>query len=666
MSRVPPPSWAVLRAVLLTAALAGPAACEAARDPGPAGPAAERTARGWSHYGGDAGGQRFAAAAQLTPDKVAGLEVAWSFHTGDVSDGTGEVPSTTAFEATPILVEGRLVFCSPMNRIFALDPATGAEHWSYDPQIDLAGRYANQLVCRGVASWRDPGARPEDACATRVLTATNDARLLALDTRTGRPCDGFGSGGEVDLAPGAGPQRWQGEYQVTSPPVLAGDVVVVGSAVSDNQRLDAPSGVVRGFDARSGALRWAFDLAPPGAVRTPGNTSRDGYLLGTPNVWAPMAVDPARGLVFVPTGNPAPDYWRGSLPGMDHYGSSVLALRAGTGEVVWRFQTVHHDLWDYDVPAQPTLTTVTVDGETLPVVVQATKMGLVFVLHRETGEPVHPVEERPVPGDGAPGETLSPTQPFPVRPPPLARHRYGPEDAWGLLGFDRWSCRRRIEALRHDGIYTPPTLEGTLMVPGNAGGTNWGGVAVHPERHLLVARASDLPFTVRLLPRDRVEAERAASPRSEISPQEGTPYGMRRDPFLSFLGLPCVKPPWGRLFGIDLDAGEIVWERRLGTTRDLAPLPIPWESGTPGIGGPLVTAGGLVFIGAALDDYLRAFDLESGRELWKGRLPAGGQATPMSYVADGRQFVVIAAGGHARAGSRLGDALVAFALPEGG
>jgi quinoprotein glucose dehydrogenase len=652
-----------LRSLALACLLASSAGCmPRAADPGPSGPAAPRDATEWPSYGGDAGGTRFARGAALTPANVAGLEVAWTYHTRD-REGAGAHRSSAAFENTPILVDGTLFLCTPRNRVIALDPATGAERWRFDPEVPAVGRYANQLVCRGVATWRDAAAPAGAPCRRRILTATNDARLFAIDAASGARCADFGSGGAVDLNAAAGEQRWRGEYQVTSPPAIVGDLVVVGSAVSDNQRKNAPSGVVRAFDVRSGALRWARDLAPEGLVRTRENTSAEGYALGTPNAWAPFAVDEARGLVFVPTGNPMLDYWRGDNREMDEFGSSVLALRGATGELVWRFQTVHHDVWDYDVPAQPLLTTIPgPDGE-IPVLVQATKMGMLFVLHRETGVPVFPVEERPVPQDGVPDDVLSPTQPFPTRPPPLVPHSVSPDDAYGLFGVDRWLCKRRIAERRHGPIYTPPTTQGTVIVPGNAGGSNWGGIAAHPERRIVVANVMNLPFLVRLVPRAEAAGTKRSHEGVELSPQEGTPYALWREAFLSPIGIPCTKPPWGTLAAVDVAKGEILWQRTLGTVADLVGLPIYWEVGTPNLGGPLVTAGGLVFVGAAMDDFLRAFDLASGAELWRGRLPAGGQATPMSYEVAGRQFVVIAAGGHEKAGKRLGDTIVAFALP---
>jgi quinoprotein glucose dehydrogenase len=617
----------------------------------------------WIDYGGDRGGLRYSPLADVTPANVDRLEPVWTWHSGDVADGRSGVAATTAYELTPILVEGTLYACTPFNRVVALDPETGAERWSYDPGVDLAMHYANQLICRGVATWRDPG-RSHGPCHRRIFTATNDARLIALDAATGRPCPDFGQSGQVDLTEGVGERRYAGEYQMTSPPAVLGDRVIVGSAVADNSRVNAPSGVVRAYDARSGALRWAWDPVPEGY--TARYRSAAGYTLGTANVWAPIAVDEERDLVFLPTGNTSPDYYGGHRDAIETYASSVVALRGADGRPLWHFQTVHHDLWDYDVPAQPTLFPLRRDGAEIPALVQGTKMGHLFVLHRESGEPLFPVEERPVPQGGAPGEHLSPTQPFPVRPPPLTRTGLGPDDAWGITPWDRGACRERIASLRSDGIFTPPSQEGSVMYPGNAGGINWGGVAVDPQRQVLVANFMDVPWVVTLLPAADYEQERSAHPGVEISPQRGTPFAMRREVLLSPLGVPCNAPPWGRLAAVDLARGEILWQVPLGTIRDIAPIPLPIPLGVPNLGGPLITASGLVFIGAALDDYLRAFDLATGEELWRARLPAGGQATPMTYRAHpgGRQYVVIAAGGHSRAGSKLGDALVAFALPQ--
>jgi quinoprotein glucose dehydrogenase len=616
----------------------------------------------WPSYGNDPGGSRYAPLDQITPANVSSLEVAWIMNHGDVARGPG-FRTTSAFEATPILVEGTLFTCTPFNRVLALDPATGTERWQYDPGVDTAANWANQLTCRGVSTWLDGERGDGEACRRRIFTNTVDARLIALDAATGKPCPDFGRDGQVDLNPGVGEQQWRGEYSLTSPPAVAGDLVFTGSAVGDNVRVDAPSGVVRAWDARTGAMRWAWDLAPPDAAGL-SRADGTGYVLSTPNVWAPMAVDEARDLLFVPTGNPTPDYATGHRKGLDHFGSSIVALRASTGERVWHFQTVHHDLWDFDVPAQPTLFPLVREGRRVPAVVQATKMGLLFTFHRETGEPLFPIEERPVPTEGAPeGYVVSKTQPFPTKPPPLVRHTLSPEDAWGVTFWDRGACREAMEALRFDGIYTPPSEQGTLMYPGNAGGSNWGGVAVDPERQILVANVQDFPWVVTLIPRADFDDAKASGGHGEWAPQTGTSHGMRRIPLLSPLGVPCNPPPWGELVGVDLATGEIRWRSTLGTIRDIAPVPIPWKLGTPNLGGPLVTGGGLVFIGAAADDYLRAFDVETGEELWKGRLPAGGQATPMTYVVDGRQYVLISAGGYGRGPMTLGDAIVAYRLP---
>jgi quinoprotein glucose dehydrogenase len=628
-------------------------------------PARHGPAQDWPAYGGDDGGMRYSPLVEITPANVSRLRLAWEFHTGEPpSDGSGELRSTTAFEGTPLLVDETLYLCTPMNQVIALDPETGRERWRYDPKIDRRALYANQAICRGVSTWLDPERAAVEPCRRRLFTATNDARLIALDARTGRPCRDFGAGGEIDLNPAAGRQWWKGEYQVTSPPAIGRDVVIVGSAVSDNQRDDAPSGVVRAFDGRDGRLRWAWDLAPPGFEYTAENSSEAGYALSTPNVWAPMAVDRARDLVFVPTGNPSPDYYRGADSDLGHYGSSVVALRASSGEVVWAYQTVHRDRWDYDVPAQPTLFPLRRGGAERPAVVQATKMGFLFVLDRETGEPLFAVEERPVPQIAVPGEKLSPTQPFPSELPHLVPMHITPDEAWGITPWDRGACRDRIAALRFEGIFTPPTLEGSLMLPGNAGGANWGGAAVDPERQLVVVNTQNLAWAVTLFPGEEFEAQKARHPEAEVSPQKGKPYGMRRELLLSPLGVPCVPPPWGELAAVDLATGELRWQVPLGTLRDITPFPLPIEVGVPNVGGPLLTASGLVFIGATLDSYLRAYDVETGELLWRGRLPAGGQATPMTYrVRDGgRQLVVIAAGGYGRAGNTQGDSLVAFAL----
>jgi len=634
-----------------------------------------RSATEWPAYGGDAGGLRFAPLDAIRPDNVAKLEVAWSYRHGDISE-RGSPEGISGFQATPILVDGILYFPTPWNRVIALDPATGAEHWRYDPGLDRTQNHL-LLISRGVAAWQDLRREAGEPCARRIFTATRDAYLIALDAKTGLPCADFGAAGRVDLNPGAGSQLFRGEYGVTSAPTLIGERVVVGAFVADNVRVDAPSGVVRAFDARSGALVWAWDLAPPGYDYATRPKSSAGYALGTPNVWAPMSADPARDLVFVPTGNPAPDNYRGGeYSDMDYYGSSVVALRGSTGAVVWRFQTVHHDLWDYDVPAQPTLVDLVQSGKTVPALVQGTKMGLLFVLNRETGEPIFGVEERPTPRGGAADAVLSPTQPFPLKPPPLLPLAVPPEDAFGLTFYDRGACREALASLRNEGIYTPIGLDWTLLHPFPLGGVNWGGVAVDPERGLVVANINTVVGRQRLVPRTEFDALRAKQkdPLDSTAgePQLGTPYAVQRELVTSPFRVPCNGPPWGQLAAVDLGSGEIRWQRPLGSLRDLG-VPLDRDVGLLNFGGPLLTRSGLIFIGASMGNAFRALDLASGAELWRIELPAGAQATPMSYRVDDapggpRQFVVVAAGGHwgfhAGAGLALGDAVVAFALPR--
>ncbi|MFW6202424.1 MAG: pyrroloquinoline quinone-dependent dehydrogenase, partial [Gemmatimonadota bacterium] len=624
---------------------------------------------GWDHYGGGPGGLRHSPLTPISPENVRSLEVAWSHRTGDVSDG-GRHPRRSAFQATPILFRGTLYVSTVFSRLIALDPETGDERWTYDPGLDLTVRYAEHLTSRGVTAWADPEAESGEPCAARIFLPVLDARIVAVDAVTGRPCTDFGEGGEIDLKLDVGDVD-EGQYILTSPPVVVDGVLVTGSAMGDNRRVEVELGIVRGYDARTGALLWKWDPIPrsPAADAWPEWTPEAARRTGAGNAWAPLAADPERGLVFVPTGSASPDFYGGERPGTNRHANSVVALGAATGDVAWSFQAVHHDLWDYDVPSQPLLADVPVDGRLVPAVVQATKMGHVFVLHRATGEPLHPVEERPVPPSEVPGEAAWPTQPFPTHPGPLLPARFTPDSAWGLTPWDRGRCREKLAALRYDGPFTPPSFEGTLIAPSYLGGSNWGGAAYDAGRRLLVLNMNRVASIARVIPRMEWEAEVEGPGRreGEYAAQLGTPYGLHREHVvLSPLGMPCTPPPWGVLVAVDMETGEEAWRVPLGTIRDLAPVPLPIRLGVPNMGGPVLTASGLVFIGAAADNYLRAFDVETGEELWKGRLPAGGQATPMTYrlTPDGRQFIVIAAGGHGGAGTDLGDELVAFALRE--
>jgi quinoprotein glucose dehydrogenase len=631
------------------------AACDGGTPPlDVAGPTA-----GWPAYGGDPGGMRYSPVTQIGPENVQRLQVAWTYHTGDYADGSTSI-APSSFQNTPILHGDALYLCTPFNKVIAIDAETGEERWRFDPGVDTSEIYVQ--ACRGVSFWEDPEAEAGALCRQRIITGTLDAQLIALDAESGTPCPGFGHGGEVDLAEGIG-DRQPGEYGVTSPPAIVNGVVVTGAMVLDNRRVDAPGGVVRGYDARTGKLRWAWDPIPPD--RRPDLSGGVRYQRGTTNSWSIPAADPDLGLVYVPTGNTSADYFGGHRQGLDHYSSSVVALDASSGELRWHFQAVHHDIWDYDVPAQPVLFDFPAPSGPVPALVQATKMGHLFVLDRRTGKPIFPVEERAVPGGAAAGDFLSRTQPFPTRPAPVhPGEPLRPEDAFGFTFWDRGRCRERIEASRSEGIFTPPSTQGSIQYPGMMGGVNWGSVAVDPERGVMVVNTSRVATYVRLIPRAEFTPAMQAA-KYGFEPAAGTPYGLERMPLLSPLGAPCNPPPWGTILGIDLASGERLWESTLGTTRDIAPWPFWFSTGAPNQGGPVLTGSGLAFIAATSDNYLRAFDTETGEELWKGRLPAGGQATPMTYRLrpDGRQYVVIAAGGHGIMQTKVGDAVVAFALP---
>ncbi|MFK7978170.1 MAG: pyrroloquinoline quinone-dependent dehydrogenase [Halioglobus sp.] len=611
----------------------------------------------WPAYGATKGGTHFSEATQITPANVAELEVAWHHRSGDFREGRAATESEdwdllpSSMQVTPIVIRDRLYYCTPFNRVFALDAQTGAELWSFDPGVNM-DNHPVLSHCRGVSSWESG---KKGFCEHRIIHGTLDARLIALDADTGKRCPDFGQNGQVDTSRGMSAFD-PPEYGITSPSAIVGDTVVTGAMVLDNIRTDIPGGIVRGYDVRTGALRWAFNPVPPGGEpRNADGTWRN----GTANVWSIIAADEERNLVFLPTGNTSPDYFGGNRDGLDYYSSSVVALNGTTGEVVWHYQLVHHDIWDYDTPAQPTLVDLNIDGKSVPAVVQVTKMGMTFVLHRETGEPLWPVEERPVSQSfKVPEEYLSPTQPFPTHVPYTIDQTLTPDDAWGLTPIDRKQCARIIEDLNFEGLYTPPSLHGTINFPGNAGGNNWGSPAIHPDTGVMVVFTNRVPTYTRLMPRSECEGE--------LQPQNGTPYCVDSSFLMSPLGLPCVAPPWGTLDAIDLANGKTLWSVPLGTTRNLAPFPFWWIKGLPGMGGPMMTKSGLVFSGISNEHAIRAFSLSTGEELWKGDLPTAGNAVPITYQVnpEGKQYVVIAAGGHWSGGSPPGDHLVAFALPD--
>jgi quinoprotein glucose dehydrogenase len=625
----------------------------------------------WPDFAGSKSGNHYSPLDQIRGENVEHLELAWVHRSGDYSEG-GDGRAPTSFQAVPLVVNDLLYYCTPYQRVFALDPESGEERWSFDPKLRAVGSGGPYpLSCRGVSYWQEKAPVAGRACQKRILYGTKDSELLALDADSGLLCSDFGDGGRVALREGIGEAgdtpAW--EYYPTSPPLVLGDLVVLGALVADQLRVDAPSGVVRAFDARSGRLVWAWDPVPPGwkTDARPGER----YQRGTPNVWSILSGDPESGLVFVPLGNASPDSFGGDRNGLDYYSSSIVALDARDGRVVWRFQTVHHDVWDYDVPSQPTLVELPGVGGGRPALVQSTKMGHLFILDRETGEPLYPVEELPVPQGGVAEERLSPTQPFPTHPPPLHPARLEPDDAFGFTPLDRFFCRKQIERHRYDGIFTPPTTQGSLQLPHSAGGMNWGGLAIDPASGVLYVAQTHAVNVTQLIPReefDRLDPGAFEYP-DELYPMDGTPYGVRRQTLLSIFGAPCNPPPWGTLSAVELASGELRWQVPLGTTRDKAPFPIwlipAWRDlGTPIVGGGLLTAGGLYFIGATTDRYFRAFDSASGEELWRRRIPFNANAIPMTYRLRqaSRQFVVVAAGGNVL--STIGDALLAFALPQ--
>jgi len=623
----------------------------------------------WPIYGRDQSGQRYSPLADITPENVGRLERLWTFRTGFDSANT-----RSPFEATPLKIADSLYLCTPASEVIALDAETGAARWRFNPHADR--EQVAFAACRGVSYFKDPAAAPGEICAERIISTTVDGRLLSLDARNGKLCSGFGENGQVDLKRGLGKVE-KGYYYVTSAPLVMRGKIVLGGFVPDNQHLLQPSGVIRAFDAVTGKLAWAFDVGRPGerGEPRPGET----YTHDTPNSWAPISGDEKLGMVYLPTGNAAPDWYGGQRrPFDDRYSSAIVALDIDTGEERWVFQTTHHDLWDYDVPAQPVLYDMpAAGGGRVPALIQATKRGQIFVLNRQTGKPISKVVERAVPQSVVPGERSSPTQPYSVGMPDFAGPRLTERMMWGLTPIDQAWCRIEFRKSRYQGDMTPPATNGmTLVYPGYQGGSDWGGVSIDPRHDILVGNSSRMAMRTRLIPRREADA-RGIKPMGEkgqgdpggASAQAGTPYAIDIIPFLSPLQVPCQQPPYGMISAIDMKTRRLMWSMPFGEARDSGPWGVPsmlpLTMGVPNTGGSVVTASGLVFIGATQERAFRAFDIRTGRELWKDRLPAGAQATPMTYRSPGgRQVVVIAAGGHLPIQAKAGDYLIAYALPD--
>lgn len=623
----------------------------------------------WTAYGGTQAGQRYSTLDQITPQNVDKLQVAWTFHTGDTRGDKD--PIETTYEVTPLKVGPTVYLCTPHDLVFALDAETGQEKWRYDPKVGSPPYQSTQhLTCRGLSYFdaTASGSAPPDAtassdCAKRLFLPTVDGRLIALSAETGKTCAGFGGpGGTVNLWQNM-PNVKTGSYYSTSPPIIAKGLIIIGGAVNDNVSTDEPSGVVRAFDINTGKLVWNWDSKKPD--ETSPIAADATYSENSPNSWSIASYDPVLGLVFIPMGNQPPDQFGGKRDkDVETYASSVVALNAETGVVAWVFQSTHHDLWDMDVPAQPGLVDLTIGGVTVPALVETTKQGELFVLDRRTGKPILPITEVPAPQGAVAGDTTAPTQPVSAlsfNPKPLTEAAM-----WGISPFDQLACRIAFRSMRYEGRYTPPSLKGTIVYPGNFGTFNWGGVAIDPERQVVFAMPVYLAFTSTLIPRPDATSRVVTKPNQPpFNENFGAPYAAKMGPFLSPLGLPCQAPPWGYVAGADLTTGKIFYRHVNGTVRDLSPIPLPLKMGVPGIGGPILTKGGVAFLSGSLDYYARAYDVTTGRQLWQSRLPAGGQATPMTYWSDAseRQFVLVVAGGHGSTGTKAGDSIIAYALP---
>lgn len=638
----------------------------------------------WQSYGRTGHGDRYSPLAQITPDNVGDLQPAWTFRTGDIP-GAGDPMETTA-ENTPLKVNGMLYVCTPHSQVIALDPDTGKEIWRFDPKISTqkAENFKGwaHMTCRGVSYYDDaayaansPATTPASpipvveastavasACPKRIFVPTADTRLIALNADTGKMCEDFGDKGQIDLSANIGSFA-AGGYYSTSPPAVTRNLVVIGGHVTDNVSTDEPSGVVRAFDVHDGHLVWNWDSGNPDHTEplAPGQT----YTRNSPNMWSLMSVDEKLGMLYLPMGNQMPDQWGGNrTPESEKFSAGVTALDINTGHVRWTFQFTHHDLWDMDVGGQPSLMDIKTADGVKPALLASTKQGSIYVLDRSNGTPIVPVNEVAVPQGAVEGDRTSPTQPksdLNFMPEPLKER-----DMWGVTPFDQMLCRIDFKSLRYEGAFTPPSLQGTLVYPGNFGVFDWGGISVDPVRQIAFVNPSYMAFRSRLVPAAQAASGPGRKSETEgVQPNKGAPYGVILEALLSPMGLPCQAPAWGYVAAVDLTTHKTLWKHKNGTVRDSAPVPIPLTMGVPSLGGTFVTASGVGFLSGTLDQYLRAYDMRNGKQLWEGRLPAGGQTTPMTYTGkDGRQYVLVVAGGHGSLGTHQGDYVMAYALPK--
>jgi quinoprotein glucose dehydrogenase len=645
----------------------------------------------WTDYGGSAYGQRYSPLKQITPANIGQLQVAWTFRSGDMPGP--DDPTEITLENTPLKIGDTVYLCTPHSKVIALDAATGQKRWEFDPKIQspVGFKHWEHMTCRGVSYHDD--AKYADAtipapattsglpaaastaslpvpasvsaiCPRRIFIPTADARLIALDADSGRPCDDFGDHGTVDLRANLGPFT-PGGYYSTSPPAITRNLVIISGHVTDNESTNEPSGVVRAFDVHDGHLVWNWDAGNPEATEpiAPGAT----YTRNSPNVWSLFSVDEDLGMVYLPMGNQTPDqYAAGRTPTSEKYGAGIVALDIATGKVRWNYQFTHHDLWDMDIGGQPTLMDLQTADGMKPALLASTKQGSIYVLDRRDGTPIVPIREVPRPQGAVPGDLTAPTQ-------PLSDLNFAPsdlreKDMWGTTPLDQLWCRVRFRSLRYDGMFTPPSEQGSLVFPGNFGVFDWGGVSVDPARQLMLLNPSYMAFQSRLIAKEKLAQMELGPAKSEtegVKMAKGIPYAIELKAFLSPLGIPCQAPPWGYVAGVDLRTGKTMWRHKNGTIVDSAPLPIPMPLGVPSMGGMVTTAGGVTFLSGTLDNYIRGYDVRTGRKLWEARLPAGGQATPMTYAdRSGRQYVLVSAGGHGSLGTKLGDWVVVYALPK--